>query len=98
MFDQITFSPYRASKILSCLVFDEFWAVYELGEKARQKRDILKGFLSCSSIAVILQLFQERLKAYVSIPKGFMGNGCLQLSDGISPCFSPQEKESIKNL
>ena len=27
-----------------------------------------------------------------------MGNGCLQLSDRISRCFSPQENESIKNL
>ena len=27
------------------------------------------------------------------VPKGFMGNGCLPLSDRISQCFSPQEEE-----
>ena len=37
------------------------------------------------------------VKAYATMPKGFMGNGCLQLSDRISRCFSPREKESIKN-
>ena len=37
-------------------------------------------------------------KVYATIPKGFLGKGCLYLSDRISRCFSLQEKESIKNL
>ena len=43
-------------------------------------------------------MFRGRLsvKAYATIPKGIMGNGCLQLYDRISRCFSPQEKEFIK--
>ena len=41
-----------------------------------------------------IQLFRKRLsvKAYATIPKVFMGNGCLQLSDRISRCYSSQEK------
>ena len=38
------------------------------------------------------------LRAYVTILKGCMGNGFLQLSDRISQCFSPQEKEYRKNF
>ena len=47
---------------------------------------------------VYIQLFRERLsvKTYATIPKGFMGNGCLPLSDRISRCFSPREGESMK--
>ena len=44
-----------------------------------------------------IQLFQERLsvKVYVAAPEGFMGSGCLQLSDQISQCFSPRERDSM---
>ena len=44
-----------------------------------------------------IQLFSKRLsvKGYATIPKGFMGKGCLQLSDRISRCISPQEGYSM---
>ena len=47
---------------------------------------------------ISIQLIRRKgcpVEAYATIPKGFMGNGCLQLSDRISRCFRPQEKESI---
>ena len=46
-----------------------------------------------------IQLFRERLsvKAYATVPKGFMDNNCLPLSDRISQCFSPQEGERLTN-
>ena len=41
-----------------------------------------------------IHLFREMLsvKAYATIPKGFLVNGCVRLSDRISLCFRPQEK------
>ena len=51
----------------------------------------------CDAFSICLLPFPERLlvKAYATVPKGFIGNGCLLLSDQISWCFSPQEEESL---
>ena len=53
-----------------------------------------------SALSSYTQLFRESFKrlsrkAYATVPKGFMGNSCLQLSDRISRCLRSQEGESM---
>ena len=44
-----------------------------------------------------IQLFRERMsiKAYAKVPKGFMGNACLQLSDPEFHCVLAHRKKNL---